>query len=105
MVLAHRDHWIPIPRKRYVIHALLVSSIAPKFDPNTTGGINSGDNAWILASTALVMFMTPGLAFFYAGMVRRKNALGMLMQNWVVLGLVGVVWVVLTYSLAFGPDW
>ncbi len=67
--------------------------------------VNSGDNAWILASSALVLFMTPGLAFFYAGMVRRKNALGMIMQNWVVMGLVGVVWVLVTYSLAFGVDW
>jgi Amt family ammonium transporter len=67
--------------------------------------INSGDNAWILASSALVLFMTPGLAFFYAGMVRRKHALGMIMQNWVVMGLVGVVWVLVTYSLAFGNDW
>jgi Amt family ammonium transporter len=67
--------------------------------------INSGDTAWILASTALVLFMTPGLAFFYAGMVRAKNVLGMLMQNYVVMGIVGVVWVWLTYSLAFGVDW
>jgi Amt family ammonium transporter len=66
---------------------------------------NSGDNAWILASSALVLFMTPGLAFFYAGMVRRKNVLGMIMQNWVVMGIVGVLWVLITYSLAFGPDW
>ncbi|MHB1487498.1 MAG: ammonium transporter [Acidimicrobiales bacterium] len=66
---------------------------------------NSGDTAWVLASTALVLFMTPGLAFFYAGMVRRKNALGMLMQNYVVMGIVSIVWVWLTYSLAFGTDW
>src|SRR5438552_6907148 len=49
--------------------------------------------------------MTPGLAFFYGGMVRRKNVLGMLMQNYVVMGIVGVVWAWLTYSLAFGVDW
>ncbi|MEA2521552.1 MAG: ammonium transporter, Amt family, partial [Actinomycetota bacterium] len=67
--------------------------------------INAGNTAWVLASTALVLFMTPGLAFFYGGMVRRKNVLGMLMQNYVVMGLVGVVWVWVTYSLAFGPDW
>ena len=67
--------------------------------------VNSGDTAWVLASTALVLFMTPGLAFFYGGMVRRKNVLGILMQNYVVMGIVGVVWVWLTYSLAFGPDW
>jgi len=67
--------------------------------------VNSGDTAWVLASTALVLFMTPGLAFFYGGMVRRKNVLGMLMQNYVVMGIVGVVWVWLSYSLAFGVDW
>src|SRR6266496_4187118 len=67
--------------------------------------IDSGNTAWVLASSALVLFMTPGLAFFYGGMVRRKNVLGMLMQNYVVMGIVGVVWVWLTYSLAFGVDW
>jgi Amt family ammonium transporter len=67
--------------------------------------VDSGNTAWILASTALVLFMTPGLAFFYGGMVRRKNVLGMLMQNYVVMGIVGVIWVWVTYSLAFGPDW
>ncbi|MDP9329879.1 MAG: ammonium transporter [Actinomycetota bacterium] len=67
--------------------------------------VDAGNTAWVLASTALVLFMTPGLAFFYAGMVRRKNVLGMLMQNYVVMGIVGLVWVWLTYSLAFGVDW
>ena len=67
--------------------------------------VDAGDTAWVLASTALVLFMTPGLAFFYGGMVRRKNVLGMLMQNYVVMGVVSVVWVWLTYSLAFGIDW
>ncbi len=67
--------------------------------------VSAGDTAWVLASTALVLFMTPGLAFFYAGMVRRKNVLGMLMQNYVVMGIVGVLWAWLTYSLAFGVDW
>jgi ammonium transporter, Amt family len=59
----------------------------------------------VLASSALVLFMTPGLAFFYGGMVRRKNVLGMLMQNYVVMGVVSVAWVWVTYSLAFGVDW
>jgi ammonium transporter, Amt family len=67
--------------------------------------VDSGNTAWVLASTALVLFMTPGLAFFYGGMVRRKNVLGMLMQNYVVMGVVGVIWVWVTYSIAFGPDW
>ncbi|HVX22455.1 MAG TPA: ammonium transporter [Acidimicrobiales bacterium] len=66
--------------------------------------INTGDTAWILASTALVLLMTPGLALFYGGMVRAKNVLGMLMQNFAAIGVVSLVWVWLTYSLAFGPD-
>src|SRR5437667_2666351 len=66
--------------------------------------INAGDTAWLLASAALVMFMTPGLAFFYAGLVRAKNVLGTIMQSFIALALVSVVWVLIGYSLAFGPD-
>src|SRR5512136_2266632 len=66
--------------------------------------INAGDTSWILISTALVMLMTPGLAFFYGGMVRRKNALSTIMMSFMCLGLIGVLWVVYGYSLAFGPD-
>ena len=66
--------------------------------------MDTGDTAWILTSTALVLFMTPGLAFFYGGMVRAKNVLGMLMQNYVAMGLIGVLWVVVGFSLAFGGD-
>jgi Amt family ammonium transporter len=64
--------------------------------------INAGDTAWVLTATALVMFMTPGLALFYGGMVRAKNVLSMLMNNVFCLGLIGVLWVVLGFSLAFG---
>jgi Amt family ammonium transporter len=63
---------------------------------------DSGDTAWVLASGALVMFMTPGLALFYGGMVRAKNVLAMLMQNFFSLGLVSVLWAAVVYSLAFG---
>lgn len=65
--------------------------------------INAGDTAWVLASSALVLLMTaPGLAFFYGGMVRRKNILGVLMQCFMCLALISVLWVVYGYSLAFG---
>jgi ammonium transporter, Amt family len=64
--------------------------------------INAGDTAWVLASAALVMFMTPGLAFFYGGMVRARNVLTMLMQNFFCLGLVSVLWAAVVYSFAFG---
>jgi Amt family ammonium transporter len=64
--------------------------------------IDAGDTAWMLVSTALVMLMTPGLAFFYGGMVRRKNTLSTIMMSFMTLGLIGVVWVIFGYSLAFG---
>ena len=64
--------------------------------------IDSGNTAWVLVSTALVLFMTPGLAFFYGGMVRAKNVLGMLMQNIFSMGLVSVLWALVVFSLAFG---
>jgi Amt family ammonium transporter len=64
--------------------------------------INSGATAWVLISAGLVLFMTPGLAFFYGGMVRSKNVLGMLMQNVFAMGLVSIIWAVAGFSLAFG---
>ena len=64
--------------------------------------IDSGATAWVLTSAALVAFMTPGLAFFYGGMVRSKNVLGMLMQNFFAMGLISVLWAVAGFSLAFG---
>ena len=68
----------------------------PKIDP--------GDTAWLLASAALVMFMTPGLALFYGGLVRSKNVVGIVMQSFIALGVVTVIWALIGYTLAFGPD-
>lgn len=64
--------------------------------------INSGDTAWILTSAALVLLMTPGLALFYGGMVRAKGVLNMMMMSFVSMGIVGVLWVLYGYSMAFG---
>ncbi len=66
--------------------------------------VNSGDTAWVLVASALVMLMTPGLAFFYGGLVRNKNVLSTIMQSLTVIGVVTVIWVLVGYSLAFGPD-
>ncbi len=66
--------------------------------------IDNGDTAWILVSTALVMLMTPGLALFYGGMVRGKNVLGTIMQSFVAIAVVSVQWILIGYSLSFGPD-
>jgi Amt family ammonium transporter len=65
--------------------------------------ISAGDTAWVLVSTALVMLMTPGLAFFYGGMVRRKNVLATIMQSFFLVALISVQWVIWGYSVAFGP--
>jgi Amt family ammonium transporter len=66
--------------------------------------ISAGDTAWLLISSALVMLMTPALAFFYGGMVRKKNVLSTIMMSFAILVLVSVLWVVYGYSLSFGPD-
>ena len=67
--------------------------------------IDSGDTAWVLTSTALVLLMTaPGLALFYGGLVRSKNVLGTIMQSFIIVCLVSLLWVLYGYSLAFGPD-
>ena len=65
--------------------------------------MNNGDTAWLLVSSALVMIMTPALAMFYGGMVRRKNILGTIMQSFIVIALISVEWMLAGYSAAFGP--
>jgi Amt family ammonium transporter len=66
--------------------------------------LDTGDTAWILVSTALVMLMTPGLALFYGGMVRRKNVLGTIMHSFIAIALISVQWILFGYTLSFGPD-
>ncbi len=66
--------------------------------------MNSGDTGFMLVATAMVMLMTPGLALFYGGMVRSKNILGTIMQSFICLGIISMIWVTYGYSLAFGPD-
>ena len=66
--------------------------------------VDTGDTAWVLGAAALVLFMTPGLALFYGGLVRSKNVLGTMMQSFAAIAIVSVVWLLAGYSLAFGPD-
>lgn len=66
--------------------------------------VNTGDTAWVLTSAALVLLMTPGLAFFYGGLVRKKNILSILMQCFMMICIVSLQWVIFGYSLSFGPD-
>jgi ammonium transporter, Amt family len=72
--------------------------------PDVKPVLNTGDTAWMLVSSALVLLMIPGLAFFYGGMVRQKNVLSTIMHSFVAMGIVGVQWAVIGYSLSFGPD-
>src|SRR5262249_46083793 len=86
-----------------------MSSLRSRSEDRTTEGadrmtINAGDTAWLLVSAALVLLMTPALALFYGGMVRKKNVLSTLMPSLAAIPVVSAVWVVCGYSLAFGPS-
>ncbi|MXR37625.1 ammonium transporter [Craterilacuibacter sinensis] len=96
-------------KKHFTLAALLAASAVPAFagaapELVEASKISAGDTAWMMTSTALVLFMTiPGLALFYAGMVRKKNVLSTLMQSFAITALMTVIWVVIGYSLAFTP--
>lgn len=86
----------------HVSAALLLVLAAPR--AFAQDGLDSGDTAWMIVSSALVMLMVPGLALFYAGMVRRKNVLSSMMHSFIALGVITLQWVVVGYSIAFGED-
>src|SRR6185295_12474251 len=88
---------------------LLLIAVAAIFIPslplfNDGGKYNSADIAWLIVATALVFLMTPGLAFFYGGMVHRKNVLSTMIKSLIAAGIVSVLWIVVGYSLCFGDD-
>jgi Amt family ammonium transporter len=88
---------------------LLGVSILALFMPGVPGvivteGINSGDVAWMLAASALVLLMTPGLAYFYGGMIDTKNIISTMLQSFIAMGVIGVLWIVVGFSLAFGDS-
>src|SRR5437773_4720520 len=102
-------------RRRIMRRQLTLGTIAAAIGVATIPGLalgatgdppvaDSGDTAWMLAATALVMIMLPGLALFYGGLVRRKNVLSTIMHSFFGLAIVSVVWVLVGFSLAFGPD-
>ncbi|AMR30915.1 ammonia channel protein [Mucilaginibacter sp. PAMC 26640] len=87
---------------------IIVVILAFMFPGNSTaakpGVIDKADTAWLLISTALVLLMTPGLAFFYGGMVQKKNVISTMLQSFVCMGLITIIWVVFGFSMAFGED-
>ena len=89
-----------------LIIVVILALIYPSFETVNIKGnkIDTGDTAWLLVATALVLLMTPGLAFFYGGMVSKKNVLSTMMQSFVCMGVITVIWVVFGFSLAFGDS-
>ena len=96
-------------RNYFPLIILLVIALLGAFVPSVptkivTEGLNSGDIAWMLVSSALVLLMTPGLAYFYGGMVNTKNVISTMLQSFIAMGVISVLWVVVGFSLAFGDD-
>jgi Amt family ammonium transporter len=93
-------------RRRFLLTGALLLCASPALlaQASAAHAVDSGDTAFMLVSAALVMLMTPGLAFFYGGMVRPKNVLGTMMQSFMAVAIISVQWIVIGYSLGFGPD-
>ncbi len=101
------------PRKKttwllpfYTLVALSIfGALNPPQEPRVTGGpINQGDVAWMLTATGLVLLMTPGLSFFYGGMVRRSNVISTMLQSFIAMGVISLLWVTVGFSLSFGDS-
>jgi len=93
----------------FILLLLIITAVIGVFFPSGFGGlddpnIDSGDSAWMLTATALVLLMTPGLAFFYGGMIQSRNILSTMLQSYIAMGLISVLWVILGFSLAFGDS-
>ncbi len=88
--------------RRLFLTLLILISARPAFAQEAEAAISGADTAWVLVSTALVLLMTPALAFFYGGLVRSKNSLNTMMMSFIALGVAGVSWAIIGYSLAFG---
>ncbi|TMI68322.1 MAG: ammonium transporter [Bacteroidetes bacterium] len=102
---------MPKPTVKQIVPFLVLAAVAiiaifikPVADFADTSKYNSADIAWIIVATALVFLMTPGLAFFYGGMVHRKNVISTMIKSMVAAGIVSVLWIVVGYSLCFGED-
>ncbi|WP_159520204.1 ammonium transporter [Sunxiuqinia indica] len=93
----------------FILLLLVVAAVVGVFFPSGFGGLNdpnisTGDTAWMLTATALVLLMTPGLAFFYGGMIHSKNILSTMLQSFIAMGVISVIWVICGFSIAFGDS-
>ncbi len=96
-----RSPWA-VPLSLLVLVSLAGGVMTPATPAVQGGPIDSGDVAWMLTATGLVLLMTPGLSFFYGGMVRSNNVISTMLQSFVAMGVISVLWVVVGFSLAFG---
>ncbi|MFD1817558.1 ammonium transporter [Pseudarcicella hirudinis] len=98
---AQKPNWIPLIA---LLAVAILALFAPQPGASPTEGLNSGDTAWMLVSSGLVLLMTPGLAYFYGGMVNHKNVISTMLQSFIAMGVISVIWVVFGFSLAFGDS-
>ena len=91
--------WIPL----LVLLAVAVLALFTTSVPGTmpTEGLDTGDTAWMIVASGLVLLMTPGLAYFYGGMVNHKNVISTMLQSFIAMGVISVIWIVFGFSLAF----
>ncbi len=99
-----KDITWPTCSKILFLIAVLSFCITDAFAQDAKPKIDTGDTAWVLVSAALVLFMTPGVGLFYGGLVRKKNAVSILIQSFILIALICLQWVFFGYSLSFGPD-
>src|SRR3990170_1672784 len=93
-----------MPSKHVFLAVILLAALANTTSAAEEPTIDTGDTAWMLISTALVMLMIPAVGLFYSGMVRKKNALSTIMFSFAIFAMISVQWILFGYSLAFGPD-
>ena len=100
-MITQKPTWIPLL-------VLLAIAICALFSPLpgtiVTEGINSGDTAWMIVASGLVLLMTPGLAYFYGGMVNHKNVISTMLQSFIAMGVISIIWELFGFSLAFGDS-
>src|SRR4030095_3258781 len=101
--MAMNTRWT-VPFALLIRLAVLGLFVGPGTPEKTGGPINPGDVAWMLTATGLVLLMTPGLSFFYGGMVRTKNVVSTMLQSFVAMGVISMLWILVGFSLAFGDS-
>jgi ammonium transporter, Amt family len=100
-MITQKPTWIPL----LVLLAIAICALfAPLPGTIVTEGINSGDTAWMIVASGLVLLMTPGLAYFYGGMVNHKNVISTMLQSFIAMGVISIIWVLFGFSLAFGDS-